>query len=200
MILKTFFVLLFLCFFKIITCRASLEPDCNFSNNSIAKFANMVTKKVWGARPQNTSKIHSQNLPISTVILQHTGDTKDKIPCGFEYCKKRMRGLQAYFLDKRRFGDTGYHFVICGGRIYEARRWDQEPASLYGHNRGNIHIALMGEYSWLNPPLIMLEAVKEIIDYGIKKVHVYLKYYHFAIIFLNLLGFLDKGCYFLRSL
>ena len=74
--------------------------------------------------------------------------------------------------------DIGYSFLIGGdGKVYEARGWYREGAHTPGYNSEGLGISLIGLFSNTTPSEKMLDTTKHLIQYGIQKVTIPLKYH-----------------------
>lgn len=67
--------------------------------------------------------------------------------------------------------DIGYNFLIGGtGQVFTGRGWNKVGAHTYGFNRNAIAFSLMGNYENNPPPQIMLDTLKEMIEYAYNNV------------------------------
>jgi hypothetical protein len=117
----------------------------------------IISRAEWGAKPPRAErfKVHQPK----TITLHHAGVVQDpkKDPV------KTMRGLQAWCMRDRPWGDLPYHYCIdMQGRIYEGRadmiagdtNTEYDPT-------GHLLVEVMGNYEEQVPSEAQLRAVVE---------------------------------------
>lgn len=85
-------------------------------------------------------------LPVEEIIIHHTAG---KFTTNFEESKKELQRIHLMTAVQRKWRDIGYHYLIDGaGRIYEGSLGGKYSVGVhtYGHNRGTVSIALMGDF------------------------------------------------------
>lgn len=93
-----------------------------------------VTRKEWGARaPRNVSRrIYPER---GGVALHWNGPGMG--PCEHSECAKRVRGIQNFHMDTRKWSDIAYSLFVCPhGYVYEGRGAGVRTAA-NGTNDGN---------------------------------------------------------------
>lgn len=91
----------------------------------------------WGAR---ATQCNSRNPTKTRISIHHT-----VTPTGAADFPARLRAIQAFHMDTRRWCDTGYHFLATvDGTVWEARPADQLGAHVGGYNTNNLGISMVG--------------------------------------------------------
>ena len=105
------------------------------------------TREQWGAR--EPAGIVSMDPNKKGVILHQTDGPPNQ----------SVSYIQDLHINKRKWSDIGYHFLIAGsGDIYEGRPIDKLGAHTGGKNTGNIGIAFMGKFTNLKTSAPLTEA------------------------------------------
>ena len=115
----------------------------------------LVSRRGWGADELLRFTASGEEIwprdtdPVSGLVLHHT-----KTPNAEEDPTARLRGVYAFHAVDRGWGDIGYHLLIDErGAVYEGRAGsalvlDGGPVVIaghvYGHNHGNIGVAMLG--------------------------------------------------------
>ena len=115
----------------------------------------MVSRRGWGADESLRFTASGEEIwprdtdPVSGLVLHHT-----KTPNVEEDPAARLRGVYAFHAVDRDWGDIGYHLLVDErGVVYEGRAGsalvlDGGPVVIaghvYGHNHGNIGVAMLG--------------------------------------------------------
>ncbi|MFW5966141.1 MAG: N-acetylmuramoyl-L-alanine amidase [Persicimonas sp.] len=121
---------------------------------------NIITRSEWGARPPKNNR--AKHDP-KRFTIHHTTGPNDT-----------AKSVQNYHMDKRGWLDVGYHYMIDKqGKIYQGNPVDRQGAHAYGHNVGNIGIALLGDYENNEPHQAQIDAVGKLMrqladKYGIE--------------------------------
>jgi hypothetical protein len=130
----------------------------------------IIPRAGWGADEklrhinQDPSKpIHwtPQYRPIEKIIIHHTVTENNPVDVAAS-----LRSIYYYHAVTRGWGDIGYNFVVdWNGNVYEGRFGG--PNVVGGHalqyNPGSIGIALLGNFSSVSPPQVMIDAVVRLI-------------------------------------
>lgn len=125
----------------------------------------VVTRSQWGARSRNCGPSHSPNR----LTIHHTVSPNDDSMT----MAARLRQIQAYHIDVRKYCDIGYHFLIGqDGLIYQGRPERTVGAHALGANTNNVGISFVGDFSSREPSRAQLEAAARIMralstEYGI---------------------------------
>lgn len=78
-----------------------------------------------------------------------------------EFIRRKNSGEKAYFVKPWR--DIGYHFIIDGsGRVIQGRPTDLLASHVSNANRGNIGIALMGDFDKQKPTPEQVESLRRL--------------------------------------
>ncbi|KAH3885184.1 hypothetical protein DPMN_009175 [Dreissena polymorpha] len=132
-----------------------------------------VTRATWGARPWKGRS--SITVPVSSLIIHHT----ENVSCTVKtQCMEILREIQNQHMDKYRWYDIGYNFLVGeDGNVYEGRGWKHEGAS--EHSTGNttkstltqtsILVSMIGNFEPRVPNAIALTALKNLIKCGVQQ-------------------------------
>nr|XP_033334212.1 peptidoglycan-recognition protein LB-like [Megalopta genalis] len=124
----------------------------------------IITREEWKARPPLQREF--MKTPTPYVMIHHGG-----IPhyCyNQKSCSAIVRSYQDLHIDVRGWFDIGYSFVIGeDGNAYEGRGWDSVGAHSPGYNTQSIGICIIGDYSDFLPNEAALNALSNLIDYGV---------------------------------
>ncbi|CAH1777915.1 unnamed protein product [Owenia fusiformis] len=122
------------------------------------------SRDAWGARPR-IDKPTPLKTPTQYVIIMHTAglDCVEMIDC----CQSVVE-TQNLHMDKNRWSDIGYNFLIGSyGVVYEGRGWEVEGAHTRSWNGKAIGIAFIGDFRLRLPDDKALQALEEILHYGV---------------------------------
>ncbi|XP_052231306.1 peptidoglycan-recognition protein SC2-like isoform X2 [Dreissena polymorpha] len=124
----------------------------------------IVTRAEWGANA--CKSVNYMGTPVSVVFIHHTAMSECHTQ---DACAEEMRVIQRFHQVDRGWDDIGYNFLIGqDGRAYEGRAWDRIGAHTKGWNDVAIAFSIMGDFSNKLPNAAALDAVKAMIDLGIK--------------------------------
>ncbi|GFY60934.1 peptidoglycan-recognition protein LE [Trichonephila inaurata madagascariensis] len=129
-----------------------------------------VSREEWRARrPVDTYPLP---LPVSHVIILHTVfGACDNTPL----CIRNVQFIQDYHMDEKGWWDIAYSFLIGGdGLVYIGVGFGNVGEFTINYNSIGIGIAFMGNFDIMTPTDQMMNATKNLINCGIKKV-MYLK-------------------------
>ncbi|XP_055607784.1 peptidoglycan-recognition protein LB-like isoform X1 [Uranotaenia lowii] len=123
-----------------------------------------VQRDGWDAKPPKD--VQKFSGPIPYVIIHHS-----YIPaaCTSERdCIQAMQLMQQMHQLDRGWNDIGYSFAVGGdGRVYEGRGFNVIGAHAPRYNDRSIGICLIGDWRYELPSPKMLEATKDLIQYGL---------------------------------
>lgn len=117
----------------------------------------IIPREKWAAEQPRAGKMIPQRGDYTMITLHHTGsrDTPQAVLDlhlgNITQAEKNARNVGSKFGLAQTYddyGDIGYNFLIGeDGTIYEGRALEYEGAHVSGHNRGNLGIAMLGDYS-----------------------------------------------------
>ena len=116
-------------------------PETAFAPAAFGNGYTYRSRAEWGAKAVNCAGSLSPNK----ITIHHT-DTPANNP------EARVRSIQEYHRNSRRWCDIGYHFLVDeAGIVYEGRSIRTIGAHAGGANTGNIGIAFIGSYNAKDP-------------------------------------------------
>ncbi|CAF1002215.1 unnamed protein product [Rotaria magnacalcarata] len=136
--------------------------------------ASYVDRVEWGARkPSSITNLTSQ--PLSFYVIHHS----ETPPCYDDVsCVERVKGIQYYHQIGRGWVDIGYHFLVGeNGKAYEGRGWNREAAHSLEWNNDAYGICIIGNFTMASPNEKASNAIRSLIDCGVKSGHVKENYY-----------------------
>ena len=107
----------------------------------------IISRRGWGARaPRLTVRFPSS--PVRFVVIHHGGS---RAYCTNQNsCAAIVRGYQNYHMNRQRWPDIGYNFVVGeDGNVYEGRGWDNIGVHAPAYNRNGIGICIIGDFTGL---------------------------------------------------
>jgi hypothetical protein len=98
----------------------------------------ILARATWGARETKlTADPANLDWDYTTVVLHHSGRSGETDP----------RVIQSKHMDKNKWDDVGYHFMLGpAGQIYEGRRLIYKGSHTENANTGKIGILVMGNF------------------------------------------------------
>ena len=121
----------------------------------------VIPRAEWGAR--DPGKVCGSPVMPYRASIHHTAmpSTDGGDPAA------RMRQMQAFHIDTRKWCDIGYHFVVSqSGLIYQGRSNETHPGAHVGNqNDGNIGVSFIGNYEVDTPPRAQIEAGQKILEW-----------------------------------
>jgi hypothetical protein len=123
---------------------ASSKPAAAESPWSISN-VKIIPRSTWRAAPTKANV--TPMTTIRRITVHHTGMTWTSMD--YNTTAAQILDYQGYHQDTRGWADLGYHFLVDrAGRIWEGRslRYQGAHAGNSQLNRGNIGIALIGNY------------------------------------------------------
>lgn len=137
------------------------EPD---PNATLPEGHHIYSKKDWNGAPAKYERQLQHPTPF--VVISHTAS-----PECFSYtvCAAKMRNFQDLHMGSDDLSDIGYSFVVGGdGNVYEGRGWDVTNMHTGFVTRCNIGISFIGNFVRDTPTNGQIEAVQELIKFGVK--------------------------------
>nr|BBK26505.1 peptidoglycan recognition protein 6 [Nephotettix cincticeps] len=129
---------------------------------------NTISREEWSAKTPRERRV--QVLPAHTVTISYT----DTEPCTTrEECVRRVQTIQKLDMQEHGSPDIEHHFLVGGdGRVYEGRGWrstgrQYSQEQLAALNNRSIDIAYIGYYEEKEPNRKMVDAVIELLRFGL---------------------------------
>jgi hypothetical protein len=153
------------------------EADTKDTKGEKVDQPEVVTRAQWGA-DESKRRAAPKFAPITKLFVHHTVTAPtdaDPDPAS------TVRAIYAYHVQGNGWDDIGYNFLVDGqGRIYEgryARAYDQGEvptgedtmsygvigAQVSGHNVGAVGIAVIGDYTNVEPSSKAMDAVEQML-------------------------------------
>ncbi len=127
-------------------------PETAFAPAAFGNGYTYRTRAEWGAKAVNCAGSLSPNK----ITIHHT-DTPSNNP------EARVRSIQEYHRNSRRWCDIGYHFLVDeAGVVYEGRSIRTIGAHAGGANTGNIGIAFIGSYNSQDPTAAQMSSTAKL--------------------------------------
>lgn len=105
--------------------------------------------------------------PINYVIIIHTAGTTECFE--FKECSQRVRSIQGREIEELGLDDISYNFLVGGdGNVYEGRGWNFVGQHTQNYNDNSIGIAIIGNFNYQLPNEEQIEAVQQLMEYGVK--------------------------------
>jgi N-acetylmuramoyl-L-alanine amidase len=128
--------------------------------------APIMSRFGWKAAPRRGR--NSAHTPYR-VTVHHT---QGKQAMSEADTAKAVKGTQWYHMvgrgkeGKDNFDDIGYHFLIAGdGRVVEGRRAEYLGAHAGGANKGNIGVAMMGDFNKVKPTAAQTTSLTRLVTF-----------------------------------
>lgn len=143
----------------------SLELSTNYKKN-FESYDNFFLQSL-----KKENNLDYYYLPVEEIVIHHTAG---KFTTNFGESKQEIQKIYLMQAVQRKWKDIGYHYLIDGaGRIYEGNLGGKYSIGVhaYGHNRGTVSIALMGDFRPGHDKLTesMKKALIDLIKYLIKE-------------------------------
>ncbi|CAH1777926.1 unnamed protein product [Owenia fusiformis] len=148
------------------------ESPVSITNKESGMFR-YKSRETWGARPP-ISPLTRFKKPVKYVIIIHTAglDCVEMVDC----CQSVVEA-QNIHMDKKNMSDIGYNFLIGNyGVVYEGRGWRFEGEHSRGWNNLSIGIAFIGDFRMRLPDKKAMQALEEILFFGIHNRYLKQKY------------------------
>ncbi|CAB3225789.1 unnamed protein product [Arctia plantaginis] len=124
----------------------------------------IVSRTDWLAQPVE-DKLDKIKQPVPWVIISHTATES----CTTQSeCVLRVRLIQTFHIESRKWSDIGYNFLVAGdGSAYFGRGWDYIGAHTLGYNKYSIGISFIGTFNNDPPPKKQLDACIKLLKRGV---------------------------------
>jgi N-acetylmuramoyl-L-alanine amidase len=147
-----------------------MEKYLAFQKQAYDKVYGVLDRAGWGARRRRGRNV--AHVPYRMTVHHTQGHQAQ----GVKDTARTVKNTQHYHMvgrakeGKKPFSDIGYHFLISGdGVVAQGRPSTVLGAHAGGANKGNIGIALMGDFNKLQPTQNQMESLKRLIAYtGVK--------------------------------
>ncbi|XP_053624693.1 peptidoglycan-recognition protein LE-like isoform X3 [Plodia interpunctella] len=143
------------------------ESDTSTTNTLIApNHLRIVSRTDWLAQPPDDPNLDKLRMPVPWVIIAHTATEN----CYSQTeCVLRVRLIQMFHMESRKWDDIGYNFLVGGdGSAYYGRGWDIQGAHTLGYNKYSIGIGFVGTFNNVSPSDKQLEACKKLLQLGVQ--------------------------------
>ncbi|CAF1097769.1 unnamed protein product [Rotaria sp. Silwood1] len=122
---------------------------------------------VWNARSYK-SRENLTTFPVTDIVVHQLGSIYSIM--NHQSCIKEIKKVQDYQMDKQKWDDIGYNFLLCDDsgdqqQIYTGRGWNFTGAHCKGYNAKSLGIVIIGNYTSTKS----LKAFKSLIQCGIMK-------------------------------
>ncbi|XP_053624692.1 peptidoglycan recognition protein 4-like isoform X2 [Plodia interpunctella] len=126
----------------------------------------IVSRTDWLAQPPDDPNLDKLRMPVPWVIIAHTATEN----CYSQTeCVLRVRLIQMFHMESRKWDDIGYNFLVGGdGSAYYGRGWDIQGAHTLGYNKYSIGIGFVGTFNNVSPSDKQLEACKKLLQLGVQ--------------------------------
>lgn len=112
----------------------------------------IFTRKQWGARAADASRISRENRPVTEAFLHNSDDGNFRVYNTRAKQQKKMREIQRFHMDDRGWADFAYHFAIFqpvgnlrDAHIFRGRENSMVvPAAQLNHNTHTLAIVVIG--------------------------------------------------------
>ncbi|MEM7262034.1 MAG: N-acetylmuramoyl-L-alanine amidase [Planctomycetota bacterium] len=122
------------------------------------------TRKQWGARKMRRNS--NAMGKVKAITIHHTGEEYALTVGSDREVKAYLRRLQKYVQNEKRWADIGYHYLVDPRGVV----WEGRPANKQGAhagnptlNRGNVGVALIGNFDRVHPTSKQLEALSSLL-------------------------------------
>lgn len=122
-------------------------------------------RDTWSARAPRRGAVIKMTRPFR-ITVHNTADQPAIEKLGQQSPPQYLRKIQNYCTDTLKWGDIGYHYLISfDGRIWEGRsmRYQGAHAGNNSLNRGNIGVALMGNFDKNRPSSRQLQSLQALL-------------------------------------
>lgn len=122
-------------------------------------------REQWSARPtrRNVQAMGS----IEAITIHHTGEAAPPRLASDAMVRAYLQKLQRYVQDEKRWADIGYHYLIDSrGKVWEGRalRHQGAHAGNPSLNKGNVGIALIGNFDLERPTGAQIESMRLLVE------------------------------------
>ena len=126
----------------------------------------LYKRNQWSAKPVRKSSVNPMTRPFRLTV-HHTADQSNLESLGASNPREYLQRLQGYCQNNLDWGDIGYHYLISkDGRIWEGRPMKYQGAHAGNHslNRGNIGVALIGNFDKIRPSTAQIRSLQQLIE------------------------------------
>uniref|UniRef100_A0A2H1VNW2 Peptidoglycan recognition protein n=1 Tax=Spodoptera frugiperda TaxID=7108 RepID=A0A2H1VNW2_SPOFR len=125
----------------------------------------IVPRSDWLAQPVE-NELDKIRQPVPWVIISHTATESCKTQ---SECVLRVRLIQMFHIESRKWDDIGYNFLVAGdGSAYYGRGWDYVGAHTLGYNKYSIGISFIGTFNNDPPPQNQIDACIKLLKRGVE--------------------------------
>ncbi|XP_074874014.1 peptidoglycan-recognition protein SC2-like [Carettochelys insculpta] len=125
----------------------------------------IVSRAQWGARPPRRQV--RLTTPVPNVIIHHTAGNRCSSQAS---CSLQVKGIQNFHMDKRRYDDIAYNFLIGeDGRVYEGRGWTTRGGHTRNWNSKSLGFSFLGTFTNSLPNAAALNAAKHLIRCAVSR-------------------------------
>ncbi|CAF1207315.1 unnamed protein product [Rotaria sordida] len=141
--------------------------DPKDNKNESASCPNILERSSWNARPYRSREI-LKTLPVTNIVVHQILGYNSIM--NHQNCIKSIKQIQDDSLDKLKWDDIVYNFILCGDnddqqQIYTGRGWNITGAHCKNYNTKSLGIWIIGNYADIKS----LKAFKSLIQCGIMK-------------------------------
>lgn len=122
----------------------------------------VVSRAQWGADESIRSWDPEYAPTLKAATLHHTADSNNYAATDVA---RMLRSIYAYHAVSRGWGDIGYNYIVDKfGRVFEGRYGGSTVVGAHagGFNTGTLGVSMLGDYTSVEPPPVMLESVAAI--------------------------------------
>ena len=115
----------------------------------------VISRAVWCTDPRCDYSDGLEYQPVTHLVLHHTVTSSDGDSAAV------VRAIWLYHAFENKWGDIGYNFLVdTKGLIFEGHLGGDDVVGTHasGANSGSMGLALIGGYSYLEPPAVMVES------------------------------------------
>ena len=126
----------------------------------------LIKRNQWSAGPVRKASVNPMTRPFR-ITVHHTADQENLSAIGKSDPQEYLQILQRYCQNTLDWGDIGYHYLISkDGRIWEGRsmRYQGAHAGNSTLNRGNIGIALIGNFDHEKPSTAQIRSLQNLLS------------------------------------
>ncbi|OUU23016.1 MAG: hypothetical protein CBC13_06660 [Planctomycetia bacterium TMED53] len=125
----------------------------------------LLKRNQWGSLPVRMSSVNPMSRPFR-ITIHHTADQSNLADIGQSDPREYLKILQKYCQNTLGWGDIGYHYLISkDGRVWEGRPMKFQGAHAGNNtlNRGNIGIALIGNFNKVKPSTAQIRSLQNLL-------------------------------------
>lgn len=104
-----------------------------------------ISRSGWAARSPQVPPTMLRDTAVDTIVFHYTAADADE-QANHEACAGRVRGIQRFHLDSRKWNDIAYNFLVCKhGFIFEGRGLDVKSAATGADNSHTVAVCFLGD-------------------------------------------------------